>query len=199
MSGVVIIGRVTLVEDMNPLCFMMSRFSISPIANRTITSTPLQCSVFMKKQKKVDPEPKPVDELLLDVKSAKNINERYRDPVVLTEEQIDERAIALKDYTRSRNHLQRLDDQWVRNALRAQKKALNELKFLDLMLYEKSLPLLLFIVILNAGQRGISRGFESAMLARLHFACWRGSLLFCRLKRSRFENSTKSSKLQPLE
>ncbi|VDM53416.1 unnamed protein product [Angiostrongylus costaricensis] len=149
---------------MNPLCLLVSRCSISPVAVRGITSTPVLRSVFMKKQKKVDPEvsvlrearkrrrlekeirqmlkhskkPKPVDELLLDVKSAKNINERYREPVVLTEEQIDERAIALKDYTRSRNTLQRLDDKWVRDALKAQRKALNELKLIDPVLYQKA-------------------------------------------------------------
>uniref|UniRef100_A0A158P7V4 Large ribosomal subunit protein mL40 n=1 Tax=Angiostrongylus cantonensis TaxID=6313 RepID=A0A158P7V4_ANGCA len=145
---------------MNPLCCLVSRCSISPLAARGITSTPLLHSVFMKKQKKVDPEvearkrrrlekeirqmlkhskkPKPVDELLLDVKSAKNIDERYREHALLTEEQIDERAVALKDYTRSRNTLQRLDDKWVRSALKAQRKALNELKLIDAVLYQKA-------------------------------------------------------------
>ncbi|KAE9417913.1 hypothetical protein Angca_003261, partial [Angiostrongylus cantonensis] len=154
---------------------LVSRCSISPLAARGITSTPLLHSVFMKKQKKVDPEvvyvsqhllflvaklrearkrrrlekeirqmlkhskkPKPVDELLLDVKSAKNIDERYREHALLTEEQIDERAVALKDYTRSRNTLQRLDDKWVRSALKAQRKALNELKLIDAVLYQKA-------------------------------------------------------------
>ncbi|KAK6010957.1 hypothetical protein OSTOST_23969, partial [Ostertagia ostertagi] len=82
-------------------------------------------------------KPKPVDELTLDVKSAKNIGERYREPTVLTEDQIDDRAVSFKQYTRSRNVLQKMDDTWVREALRAQRKALRELKLIDPLLYEK--------------------------------------------------------------
>ncbi|EPB74506.1 hypothetical protein ANCCEY_06406 [Ancylostoma ceylanicum] len=118
----------------------------------------------MKRQKKIDPEvakqreirrrkrlekeirqmqkhskkPKPVDELTLDVKSAKNIGERRRDPVLLTEDQVDQRAVSLKEYSRSRNELQRKDDDWVRAALKAQQKALRELKLIDEELYQKA-------------------------------------------------------------
>ncbi|EYC36104.1 hypothetical protein Y032_0933g3101 [Ancylostoma ceylanicum] len=82
-------------------------------------------------------KPKPVDELTLDVKSAKNIGERRRDPVLLTEDQVDQRAVSLKEYSRSRNELQRKDDDWVRAALKAQQKALRELKLIDEELYQK--------------------------------------------------------------
>ncbi|KAK6743220.1 hypothetical protein RB195_010465 [Necator americanus] len=131
---------------------------------RTIGSSSVQCSVFMKRQKKIDPEvakqrevrrrkrlekeirqmqkhskkPKPVDELALDVRSAKNIQDRYRAAALLTEEQIDQRAVALKEYSRSRNQLQHLDDDWVRNALKTQQKALQELKTVDIELYQKA-------------------------------------------------------------
>ncbi|CCD66086.1 Large ribosomal subunit protein mL40 [Caenorhabditis elegans] len=139
----------------------LSRLSL--LQTRQIHQTiPAGSSVFMKRQKKIDPEvakqretrrrkrlekdirqmqkhskkPKPVDELTLDVKSAKNIGERRRPRTELTLEQIDERAIALKDYTRSRLALQQEDDAWIRGAIESQRKALNELKMLKLELYE---------------------------------------------------------------
>ncbi|CAI5444780.1 unnamed protein product [Caenorhabditis angaria] len=128
-------------------------------------SIPSCSSVFMKRQKKIDPEvakqrearrrkrlekeirqmqkhskkPKPVDELTLDVKSAKNIEERYRPKVEVTIEKIDERAISMKEYTRSRNELQRLDDKWIAGVIASQRKALNELKKLDPKLYESAI------------------------------------------------------------
>ncbi|XGW18413.1 hypothetical protein V3C99_002775 [Haemonchus contortus] len=149
---------------MNSLSASLSRLSVSLHSFRGISSTPVQCSVFMKRQKKIDPEvakqreirrrkrlekeirqmqkhskkPKPVDELTLDVKSAKNISERYREPTVLTEDQIDERAVSAKQYTRSRNELQKKDDAWVRMVIKAQRKALQELKLIDPVLYEKA-------------------------------------------------------------
>ncbi|KHJ76674.1 hypothetical protein OESDEN_23706, partial [Oesophagostomum dentatum] len=42
-----------------------------------------------------------------------------------------------QEYSRSRNELQRKDDEWVRKAVRAQQKALHELKLIDPELYEK--------------------------------------------------------------
>lgn len=45
--------------------------------------------------------------------------------------------IIFEDYTRSRNALQRLDDQWIRDAMRMQSKALAELKKIDPVLWEK--------------------------------------------------------------
>ncbi|GMR42375.1 hypothetical protein PMAYCL1PPCAC_12570 [Pristionchus mayeri] len=130
-------------------------------------SAALNNSVFMKKQKKMDPElakqrearrrkrlekeirsmqkhskkPKPIDEMALDVKSSKNINERRREAVAYTEEEEDEYAVVLKDYTRSRNALQRLDDQWIRDATRMQTKALAQLKEIDLVLWNKAIQL----------------------------------------------------------
>ncbi|KIH46671.1 hypothetical protein ANCDUO_23274, partial [Ancylostoma duodenale] len=87
------------VSSMASLPSLASKLSLSLFSSRSICSTPVQCSVFMKRQKKIDPEvakqreirrrkrlekeirqmqkhskkPKPVDELTLDVKSAKNI------------------------------------------------------------------------------------------------------------------------------
>ncbi|CAB3403067.1 unnamed protein product [Caenorhabditis bovis] len=127
-------------------------------------TTPSCSSVFMKRSKKMDPEvakqrearrrkrlekeirqmqkhskkPKPVDELTLDVKSAKNIEERRRPPAELTIEQIDERAVALKEYTKSRNLLQKNDDKWIKEVVEAQRKALRELKALSPELYENA-------------------------------------------------------------
>uniref|UniRef100_A0A8R1HH00 Large ribosomal subunit protein mL40 n=1 Tax=Caenorhabditis japonica TaxID=281687 RepID=A0A8R1HH00_CAEJA len=143
---------------------LLSNFAkLSLFQTRSIHQTlPVASSVFMKRQKKIDPEvakqrearrrkrlekeirhmqkhskkPKPVDELTLDVKSAKNIEERRRPPIELTIEQIDERAIALKDYTKSRGALQREDDAWIRGVLTSQRKALEELKKVSPELYE---------------------------------------------------------------
>ncbi|CAO4368353.1 unnamed protein product [Caenorhabditis nigoni] len=138
----------------------LAKLSLQPV--RSIHQTiPNASSVFMKRQKKIDPEvakqrearrrkrlekeirqmqkhskkPKPVDELTLDVKSAKNIEERRRPPTELSLEQIDERAVALKDYSRSRQALQREDDAWIRGAIESQRKALSELKKLSPTLY----------------------------------------------------------------
>ncbi|PAV60065.1 hypothetical protein WR25_19551 [Diploscapter pachys] len=131
---------------------------------RPFHTTPLAQGVFMKKQKKIDPEvakarehrkrkklereiremlkhskkSKPIDEMTIDVISAKNINERRRPPTVLTSEQLDERAVIFKNYTRSRAHLMIADDEWIRTAFYQQKNALNELKKLDLKLYEEA-------------------------------------------------------------
>ncbi|GMT19461.1 hypothetical protein PFISCL1PPCAC_10758 [Pristionchus fissidentatus] len=138
----------------------LSSLSIRPLH----LSAAVNSSVFMKKQKKMDPEvakqretrrrkrlekeirsmqkhskkPKPVDELTLDVKSSKNISERRREAVVYSEEDQDEYAVALKDYTRSRNALQLQDDKWMREAIRMQSKALDELKKIDSELWQKA-------------------------------------------------------------
>lgn len=124
-------------------------------------TTVSKTSVFMKKQKKIDPElakirenrkrkklereirlmqkhskkPKPVDEMTIDIKSAKNIHERYRLPVELTEAEIDERAVTAKEYSASRSALMQLDDAWIRESIRKQEKALRELKKLSPELY----------------------------------------------------------------
>ncbi|EGT47817.1 hypothetical protein CAEBREN_04312 [Caenorhabditis brenneri] len=146
---------------------MLSSFArLSLYQTRMIHQTiPAASSVFMKRQKKIDPEvakqrearrrkrlekeirqmqkhskkPKPVDELTLDVKSAKNIGERRRPVIELSMEQIDERAIALKDYTRSRIALQQKDDAWIRGAIESQRKALVELKKLSPELYNAAI------------------------------------------------------------
>ncbi|CAJ0942445.1 unnamed protein product, partial [Mesorhabditis belari] len=142
--------------------------SIRVIGQRSLENgfhTSAACSsVFMKRQKKIDPEiakvreirkrkklereiremqkhskkVKPVDEIALDIKSAKNIHERTRKQVTLTEQQADERTLIAKEYCRSRNTQMRHDDQWIRQALYMQKKALAELKTLSPHLYEEA-------------------------------------------------------------
>ncbi|CAD6199259.1 unnamed protein product [Caenorhabditis auriculariae] len=151
---------------MNTLTNLTSRLCVTASTSyRAFHQTiPSASSVFMKRQKKIDPEvakqrearrrkrlekeirqmqkhskkPKPMDEMTLDVKSAKNIGERRRPPTELSIDQIDERAVAMKDYTRSRNALQKLDDAWIRSALAAQNKALKELKAISPELYEEA-------------------------------------------------------------
>ncbi|KAK0416227.1 hypothetical protein QR680_012360 [Steinernema hermaphroditum] len=130
---------------------------------RSFHTSPMQCgSVFMKRQKKMDPEvakaretrrrkklereirqmqkhskkPKPVDEMAVDIKSAKNIHERIREPYVVPEQVADERAVVLKEYAKTRNHLMRADDKWIRERLESQRKALEKLKALSPALYE---------------------------------------------------------------
>ncbi|CAJ0587904.1 unnamed protein product, partial [Mesorhabditis spiculigera] len=132
---------------------------------RFIHTSPATCSVFMKRQKKIDPEiaktreirkrkklekeiremmrhskkPKPVDEMALDVKSAKNLSERIRPPTQLSDEVVDERALVLKEYCRSRSHLMKADEKWIRTSIFLQNKALAELKKLDPKLYEAAI------------------------------------------------------------
>ncbi|KHN82015.1 39S ribosomal protein L40, mitochondrial [Toxocara canis] len=131
------------------------------IRNLHLTAT-VQASVFMKRQKKIDPEvakqrearkrkklereiramqkhskkPKPVDEMTVDIKSMKNVHERYRQKVELLEADMDEHALAEKEYARSRAALMRLDDAWIKKSIAQQEKALNELKKLSPELYE---------------------------------------------------------------
>ncbi|CAI4231192.1 unnamed protein product [Auanema sp. JU1783] len=119
----------------------------------------------MKRQKKIDPEvakqreqrrrkrlekeirqmqkhskkPKPVNELTLDVKSAKNIHERYRPQLEVSKDVVDERAVVLKEYNKSRNSLQLLDDAYIRKSIKAQEKALSELKAISPELYAKAI------------------------------------------------------------
>uniref|UniRef100_A0A0M3I280 Large ribosomal subunit protein mL40 n=1 Tax=Ascaris lumbricoides TaxID=6252 RepID=A0A0M3I280_ASCLU len=137
---------------------------VASVRNLHLT-TGVRTSVFMKRQKKIDPEvakqrearkrrklekeiramqkhskkPKPVDEMTVDIKSMKNIDERYRTKVELSEAEIDERAVAQKEYTRSRGALMRVDDAWIRESIAKQDKALNELKKLAPELYEAAL------------------------------------------------------------
>lgn len=118
-------------------------------------------SVFMKKQKKVDPEvakvreirkrrklekeirqlkkhgktPKPVEEMQLDIISAKNIDARRRPPVQVPEEELDRRAAALKAFSKSRAALMKIDEDWIRKSIYLQEKALRELKELSPELY----------------------------------------------------------------
>ncbi|VDK45067.1 unnamed protein product [Anisakis simplex] len=134
------------------------------IRNLHLTSTNY-ASVFMKRQKKMDPEvakqrearkrkklereiramqkhskkPKPVDEMAVDIISMKNIHERYRPRVEISEQEIDRRAIAEKSYARSRNKLMQLDDNWIRDSIAKQDKAMNELKELSPELYEAAI------------------------------------------------------------
>uniref|UniRef100_A0A1I7ZXF6 Large ribosomal subunit protein mL40 n=1 Tax=Steinernema glaseri TaxID=37863 RepID=A0A1I7ZXF6_9BILA len=130
---------------------------------RGFHTSPVQCgSVFMKRQKKMDPEvakaretrrrkklereirqmqkhskkPKPVDEMTVDIQSAKNIHDRIREPYIVPEEVADERIIMLKQYTKTRNQLMRADDAWIRERLESQRKALEKLKALSPALYE---------------------------------------------------------------
>ncbi|MFH4982226.1 hypothetical protein AB6A40_008935 [Gnathostoma spinigerum] len=137
--------------------FKSDRFISLTAANNT--------SAFMKRQKKIDPElaklremrkrrklekeirlmqkhskkPKPVEEMTIDIKSAKTINERIRPKAELSEEEIDNRAIALKAYARSRNHLMLMDDAWIRISIEKQEKALQELKKLSPSLYKAAI------------------------------------------------------------
>uniref|UniRef100_A0A914ZU63 Large ribosomal subunit protein mL40 n=1 Tax=Parascaris univalens TaxID=6257 RepID=A0A914ZU63_PARUN len=125
----------------------------------------VRTSVFMKRQKKIDPDiakqrearkrrklekeiramqkhskrPKPVDEMTVDIRSMKNIDERYRTKTELSHAETDERAVAQKEYTRSRGALMRVDDAWIRDSIAKQDKALNELKKLAPELYEAAL------------------------------------------------------------
>ncbi|VDN57217.1 unnamed protein product [Dracunculus medinensis] len=125
-------------------------------------------SVFLKKQSKIDPEqaklrelrmrrklekeirqlklhskkPKPIMELTIDIKSAKNIDERYRPKSVLfkiSDDEMEKRYIALRDYSFSRAALMRLDEKWIRQSIEKQEKALKELKLLSLDLYEAAI------------------------------------------------------------
>ncbi|CAD5221775.1 unnamed protein product [Bursaphelenchus xylophilus] len=141
---------------------------LSQLSVRNVSMTPkLSSSVFTKKQKKMDPEiakaretrrrrkltreiremmkhskkPKPVTELTIDVKSARNIDQRYREPVVLTEAEIDQRAVISKAYNTSRNALVRDDIKWIQRSMQDQDNALKLLKLLSPDLYAEAVKL----------------------------------------------------------
>ncbi|CAD5215814.1 unnamed protein product [Bursaphelenchus okinawaensis] len=124
-------------------------------------------SVFTKKTKKVDTDvakarearkrkkltreiremmkhskkPKPVTELTVDVKSARNIDLRYREPSVLSEAEMDDRAIITKAYNTSRNILAHSDIRWIQTAIKEQDEAMNLLKSLSPDLYKAAASL----------------------------------------------------------
>uniref|UniRef100_A0A7E4ZXX5 Large ribosomal subunit protein mL40 n=1 Tax=Panagrellus redivivus TaxID=6233 RepID=A0A7E4ZXX5_PANRE len=132
------------------------------ILTRSFQTTSVSSSIFMKRQKKVDPEvakvrearkrkklereirqmqkhskkPKPVEELAIDVASAKNLHERLRTLPTISEEKADERAFTLKAYTKFCHEQRLADERWLRRALKAQDSALNELKRIAPELYE---------------------------------------------------------------
>ncbi|KAI6215257.1 hypothetical protein M3Y94_00364700 [Aphelenchoides besseyi] len=127
-------------------------------------SAALNSSVFMKKQKKVDPEvaklrekrkrrklerdirlmqrdgktPKPVLELTVDEKTLENVDQLRRVDITLDENTIDQRAVTLKAYCKSRNKLATADNHWIRTMISEQNKALSVLKTISPTLYESA-------------------------------------------------------------
>ncbi|EJD75470.1 hypothetical protein LOAG_17382 [Loa loa] len=134
-------------------------------AGRLHTSTMQLSSPFVKAQKKMDPEiaklreerkrrklkkeikllesfgkkPKPVEEFIFDKKYEANINERMRAPVMLSEDEKDERAILEMDYMRHLNKLAVMDTRWIVESIRKQENALQKLKMLSPELYKAAL------------------------------------------------------------
>uniref|UniRef100_A0A914Z122 Large ribosomal subunit protein mL40 n=1 Tax=Panagrolaimus superbus TaxID=310955 RepID=A0A914Z122_9BILA len=128
-------------------------------------STPLSGSVFMKRQKKVDPEvakvrearkrkklereirdmqkhskkPKPVEELTIDVRRAKNLPERIREMPVISEEKAEERALILKEYTKFAHQQRLADEKWLKESIKRQDAALKELKRVSPDLYNSAI------------------------------------------------------------
>ncbi|KAH7723169.1 Protein MRPL-40 [Aphelenchoides avenae] len=140
------------------------------------TSPALSSSVFMKKQKKIDPDlakiremrkrrklereirqmkkhskkPKPIDEMTIDVKSAKNLDERIRMIAPVPPAVERERTAVIKEYCASRARMMAADDKWIRESLQAQARALEILKELSPTLYESAVqpdPTILPLVI----------------------------------------------------
>ncbi|KAI6188396.1 hypothetical protein M3Y98_00350200 [Aphelenchoides besseyi] len=138
--------------------------SFRQVSVRMIHASALNSSVFMKKQKKVDPEvaklrekrkrrklereirlmqrdgktPKPVTELSVDEKTLEAVDELRRVDVALDENTIDQRAVILKAYCKSRNQLATADNHWIRTMINEQNKALNVLKTISPTLYESA-------------------------------------------------------------
>uniref|UniRef100_A0AC34F5M7 Large ribosomal subunit protein mL40 n=1 Tax=Panagrolaimus sp. ES5 TaxID=591445 RepID=A0AC34F5M7_9BILA len=130
-------------------------------------SAPMWGSVFMKRQKKVDPEvakvrearkrkklereirdmqkhskkPKPVEELTIDVRRAKNLSERIREMPVISEEKAEERALILKEYTKFAHQQRLADEAWLKESIKRQDAALKELKRLSPELYNTAIQL----------------------------------------------------------
>ncbi|KAI6240154.1 39S ribosomal protein L40, mitochondrial [Aphelenchoides fujianensis] len=100
----------------------------------------------MRKRRKLEREirllqkegkkPKPVDELMVDEKTASIVDQIRRVGISVSEETIDERAVIKKAYCKSRNLLVAADDRWIRTMIREQTQALNVLKEVSPKLYE---------------------------------------------------------------
>uniref|UniRef100_A0AC35U138 39S ribosomal protein L40, mitochondrial n=1 Tax=Rhabditophanes sp. KR3021 TaxID=114890 RepID=A0AC35U138_9BILA len=129
------------------------------------TSTALAGSVFMKRQKRMDPEvakqretrrrkklireirqlqkhskkAKPVEEMTIDVKSAKNIHERYRNTEEVSKKQLLEELAVHKQYNSHQNMLWKGDNDFLRNSLLSQDKALAALKKVSPSLYAEAI------------------------------------------------------------
>uniref|UniRef100_A0A1I7VYJ0 Large ribosomal subunit protein mL40 n=1 Tax=Loa loa TaxID=7209 RepID=A0A1I7VYJ0_LOALO len=113
-------------------------------AGRLHTST-MQLSSPRKLKKEIKllesfgKKPKPVEEFIFDKKYEANINERMRAPVMLSEDEKDERAILEMDYMRHLNKLAVMDTRWIVESIRKQENALQKLKMLSPELYKAAL------------------------------------------------------------
>uniref|UniRef100_A0A0K0F632 Large ribosomal subunit protein mL40 n=1 Tax=Strongyloides venezuelensis TaxID=75913 RepID=A0A0K0F632_STRVS len=126
-------------------------------------TTPLaSTSIFMKRQKRMDPELarqkeikrrrklekeirelkkqskklKPIDEMsTINEEHLKDYKERQRNLMPLSEKDLKEETILQKKYSNLQSKLWKQDDMWIRNAVSAQEKALERLKILSPQLY----------------------------------------------------------------
>lgn len=68
-------------------------------------------------------------------------SERIREAPVISEEKADERALILKEYTRFAHKQRCADQKWLDESVKAQGRALKELKRMSPELYEASIQL----------------------------------------------------------
>ncbi|CEF65431.1 39S ribosomal protein L40, mitochondrial [Strongyloides ratti] len=132
-------------------------------------TTPLaSSSVFMKRQKRIDPEVakqremrkrrklekeirllkkeakkfKPIEELsIIDEEKIKNIKERQRNLESPSKDCLKNEVILRKKYNALQNKLWRIDDTWISNTLNAQEIALERLKILSPELYASAIKI----------------------------------------------------------
>uniref|UniRef100_A0A0N4ZNH6 Large ribosomal subunit protein mL40 n=1 Tax=Parastrongyloides trichosuri TaxID=131310 RepID=A0A0N4ZNH6_PARTI len=135
---------------------------------RNVHTTPLlSSSVFMKRQKRMDPEmakqretrkrkklekeirllqknskkPKPIDEMSLPESALQNISERYRTLEELSSKSLKDEILIHKEYNSLQTKLWRIDDEWIQKVNSAQEKALDRLKVLSPSLHAAAIEL----------------------------------------------------------
>uniref|UniRef100_A0A0K0DX57 Large ribosomal subunit protein mL40 n=2 Tax=Strongyloides stercoralis TaxID=6248 RepID=A0A0K0DX57_STRER len=136
--------------------------------NNNFHTTPLASSVFMKRQKRIDPEIakqretrkrkklekeirllkkeakkfKPIEELdIVNEEKIKDINERKRKLEPPSTECLKNEIILGKRYGKLQSELWKMDDKWIKDVVNAQEIALNRLKILSPELYTSAIKI----------------------------------------------------------
>ncbi|KAA0190882.1 39S ribosomal protein L40 mitochondrial [Fasciolopsis buskii] len=93
----------------------------------------------IKRFTRQDRQLKPISEIEGDRELMKNLQQRTRAPVDLSENELDRRALLLKEWTRNQLHVDRTELRHLKRAIAAQKRALDWLRLTSPDLYQAAI------------------------------------------------------------